>query len=219
MKRCRAILLIYRQGLLLAAITLVMVGCGPRAENNLQAARLTDTRGIHSKTQLSLDDIHGIGQHPFDDPNAKATVLVFTMQDCPIANSYVPTLNQFVDDFQSRGVRLFFVHVDPQLTNDAARKHAEEYQIKAPVVIDRQHAWVKLAAATRSPQAVVFSPAGEVLYSGRIDDKYVGFGNRRTHVTAHDLQDAIDAILSGRPIPKSTTEAIGCYIPSLPTGE
>jgi hypothetical protein len=127
-------------------------------------------------------------------------------------------LNRLFDEYGPRGVRLVLVHVDPQLSDDRARKHAEEYHIKAPVVVDRRHAWVSRAGATRSPEAAVFSPTGEMLYRGRIDDMYRGLGKRRTHITAHDLREALEAILAGRAVPRSQTEAVGCYIPTLPTG-
>jgi hypothetical protein len=110
------------------------------------------------------------------------------------------------------------VHVDPQLTQEAARSHAQEYSIKAPVVIDREHAWVTRAGATRSPEAAVFAPTGEILYLGRIDNMYAGLGKRRAHVTSHDLRDALEAILAGSPVPHAKTEAVGCFIPKLPTG-
>jgi hypothetical protein len=204
---------------LAAAIVIPPLGCGPRAESARRAVKPGENRVVSERAWPALPDIRGVELRPFDDEDAAAVVLVFTMQDCPIANGYVPTLNKLVDEYGPRGVRLLLVHVDSQLTADTARKHAEEYQIKAPVVIDWKHEWVNRAGATRSPEAVVFSPAGEILYSGRIDDRYAGFGKRRAHVSSHDLRDALDAILANRPVARSKTEAIGCFIPTLPTGD
>jgi hypothetical protein len=205
--------------MLIAAVGPLLLGCTAREQPTEPLVAALDNRTNDGDSLPALVDIHGIQQQPFDDKASKAIVLVFTMQDCPIANSYVPTLNKLVDEYRPRGVRLLLVHVDPLLTSNDARKHAEEYQVKAPVVIDRQHAWVKRVGATRSPEAFVFSPVGELLYSGRIDDRYAGLGKRRTHVSAHDLKDALDAILAGRPVMKSKTEAVGCFIPTLPPGE
>jgi hypothetical protein len=203
---------------LATAVALLLLGCGPSDAPGHQVVQAGD-RGVQSALPPALTDINGTDQRPFEGEDATANVLVFTLQDCPIANSYVPALNKLVDDYGSRGIRLLLVHVDPQLTIDEARKHAEEYQIKAPVVVDRRHDWVKFAAATRSPEVFVFSPAGEVLYTGRIDDKYAGLGKRRTHVSAHELRDALDAILAGRSVPQPRTEAVGCFIPPLPLGD
>jgi hypothetical protein len=195
------------------------LGCGTRDEAadrvaNAHGAGVVDENGLPE-----LPDIRDGKQHAFLEQGGVATVLIFTMQDCPIANSYIPTLNKLAEEFGPRGVRWLLVHVDPQITIEQARTHAGEYEIKAPVVIDRQHAWVNRAGATRSPEAAVFSPSGEMLYSGRIDDRYVDFGKRRTHVSAHDLRDAIEAVLAGQPVSQPKTESIGCFIPALVSGE
>ena len=157
---------------LLVAIVALSLGCGTRDDASRHVADLHEGAGLRASLP-SLVDIGGAEQQPFSDDNAAAIVLVFTMQDCPIANSYVPALNRLYDEYMPRGVRMLLVHVDSQLSLDDARKHAEEFQIKAPVVVDREHAWVTFAGATKSPEAAVFSPAGDLRYYGRIDDRYV----------------------------------------------
>jgi hypothetical protein len=67
------------------------------------------------------------------------------------------------------------------------------------------HQWVKKAGATRSPETVVFSPKGQIVYRGRISDQYVGLGKRRANVTSHDLRDALEALLAGQPVTQSQT--------------
>ena len=203
----------------IAAITILSLGCGPREEAAGRIAKRRADPVSHKNAPRELTDIRGIEQHAFEDKDAVATVLVFTMQDCPIANSYIPALNNLAGEYGPRGIRLLLVHVDTQLTIEKARAHAEEYQVKSPVVIDRQHDWVDSAGATRSPEVAVFSPAGDVLYSGRIDDRYAGLGKRRTHVSSHDLRSAIESILAGRPVARPKTEAIGCFIPPVLFGE
>ena len=45
---------------------------------------------------------------------------------------------------------------------------------------------------------------------------YAALGRPRRVVTEHDLRDALDAVFSGQPpVPKSETQAVGCYIPDL----
>ena len=88
-----------------------------------------------------------------------------------------------------------------------------------PVALDPRHEWVKRVRPTIAPEAAVFSPTGDLLYRGRIDDQYAGLGKRRTNVTSHDLRDALEAILAGEPVPVARTDAVGCPIPQLPNGE
>jgi hypothetical protein len=164
-----------------------------------------------------LTDLRGAEHRLFSDPETKAVAMVFTLPDCPIANSYIPEINRLHAWMQSRGVQLLVVQVDPDLTAEGARRHAEEYQIQPPVVLDAQHALVNKAGATRTPEAAVFSPSGKLLYRGRINDQYVGYGKRRPQATSHDLRDALEAILAGRPALPGK-EAVGCPIPELPAG-
>ena len=156
---------------------------------------------------------------PFGQQGVKAVAMIFVLPDCPIANSYLPEINRLHTEFIPQGVELFVVQADSATTAEQARKHAHEYEIEAPVVLDVDHAWVKRAGATRTPEAVVFSPAGEILYRGRIDDRYVGLGQKRPQATTHDLAAALAAIVGGKPVPQPRTEAVGCYIPELPKGK
>jgi hypothetical protein len=153
-----------------------------------------------------------VEHRPFEDSKAKAVALVFILPDCPIANSYAPEWNRLKRSMGSRGVRLFLVQVDPAMTAEEAREHAREYRLEPPVLLDSRHELVKKAGAKKSPEAAVFSPAGKLLYRGRIDDRYVGLGKRRPEATSHDLYNALEAILAGKPVPPGA-EAVGCFIP------
>jgi hypothetical protein len=143
--------------------------------------------------------------------------MVFLVSDCPIANSYIPELNRLYAEYKPRGVRLFVVQTDHEMTVDAAKTYAQEYQLQPAVVLDRNHEWVKRTGVKKSPEAAVLSPAGELLYIGRIDDRYIGFGQRREQVTTSDLRQALDEILADRPVSQPSVEAVGCDIPEIDT--
>ncbi len=65
---------------------------------------------------------------------------------------------------------------------------------------------------TLTPEAVVLGRDGERVYRGRIDDRYVAPGQYRVVPTTHELRDAIEAALDGRPAAVSETRAVGCPI-------
>jgi hypothetical protein len=161
-------------------------------------------------------DIDRREHRPAADSAIKAVALVFILPDCPIANSYAPELNRLHDKFGARGIRLLVVHADPAMTPEHAREHAAEYELQPPVVLDPGHEWVRLAGATKTPEAAVFSRSGELLYRGRIDDRFVDLGQRRVEATQRDLREALEAIAAGRPVTQPRTEAVGCFIPELP---
>lgn len=169
-----------------------------------------------AKPPLSLRDLDGKPHTPLAVGDAKANVLVFTTTDCPIANGYAPEVEAIAKDFANRGVRVYAVHVDSDLTPDAARKHAKEYSLTVPVLIDTRHELVAATGATRTPEAVVVLPDGTVAYRGRVNDLYAALGKKRQNPKTHDLRDALTAVLDGKPVATPRTEAVGCVIPDLP---
>ena len=66
-----------------------------------------------------------------------------------------------------------------------------------------------------TPEAVVIDSQGNVVYRGRIDDRFVDFGKTRQSPTREDLSLALDAVLAGRAVDVPTTKAIGCFIADL----
>jgi hypothetical protein len=54
-----------------------------------------------------------------------------------------------------------------------------------------------------------------VLYLGRIDNRVEDFDQRRNAATQHDLRNALDAVLAGRPAPHASAKVVGCAIPRI----
>ena len=161
---------------------------------------------------VEFDDLDGVPRHPLKPAEKLASVLIFYWHDCPICNSYAPEINRLCAAHTN--CAFYIVQVDPDLTTATARDHARQFDLRPPVLLDHQHRLVKLAKATVTPQVFVLGRTGQVLYRGRIDDLYVVLGKKRAVVTQHDLRDALDAIVAGKPIQRRETEAVGCLIQS-----
>lgn len=166
---------------------------------------------------VTLNDVNGKPVKPLACGEKKASVIIFTTTDCPIANSYAPEITRLAEKYAEKGVKFTLVHVDPDLRAEKARSHAGNYKLDraATILVDRKHALVKALGATMTPEAAIVTPEGKLAYLGRIDDLYTGYGDRRNEATKRDLRDAIDAVLGGRPVPSPRTETIGCDIPEL----
>lgn len=160
-------------------------------------------------------DLDGARRSPLDASDAKANVVLFITVDCPIANGYAPTIGKLVKDFHSRGVRFYLVHVDPDVTEERARRHAKDFGYESPVLIDAEHALVQRLEATHTPEAFVLTRENGIVYRGRIDDWYGDLGKKRPAPRTHELRAALDALLEGNPVPVARTEPIGCFIPDV----
>jgi len=104
----------------------------------------------------------------------------------------------------------------PGLPDETARKHAIDFGITAPVVVDREHRLVKATGAEMTPEAVVIDRSGGIAYRGRVSNLFVTYGKRRSEATEHHLRDAMEALAQGKPVITPRTEALGCYIPEVP---
>ncbi len=146
----------------------------------------------------------------------RAVVLFFTATDCPLANRYVPQMSALTQS--RRGVEVWFVYPNAGDAADLVRAHQAEYRIKSPTALDTGHALSQWARATVTPEAAIFVPDGHGLreiYHGRIDDRYVALGQERPQATHHDLEDALEAALAGRPVSPPGGPAVGCSIAPL----
>lgn len=188
-------------------------GCSSR---NVQAAAAAPTAGsrldVASLQLIDLDDkrvdLGNLG-------TGRVHVVVFTRSDCPVSNQCAPEVRSLYEKLHPQGVDLFLIYVDPSEKPEAIRKHLAEYQYPCAGLRDPQHSLVLQTGATVTPEAVVFDSNWRITYRGRINNEYVELGKSRTAAVRHDLQEAIEATLAGRPIAEPVTRAIGCYILDL----
>jgi hypothetical protein len=144
---------------------------------------------------------------------ARAVALFFIGAECPISNRYAPVINTLVADYSARGVLFYVVHSDPAIGAPAARQHAKDYGFKFPSLLDPTQILASRTGVTLTPTAVILSPAGELLYRGRIDNRYLDFGKYRDAGVKPDLRLALDAVVAGKPVAEPFTKPVGCALP------
>jgi peroxiredoxin len=143
----------------------------------------------------------------------KTVVLIFLGTECPVSNGYAPVLSRLAKHYGPRGVAFYGVHPDPDVTAAVATKHAAEYQLPFTLLLDPRQVLPPQTGVTRVPSAVVLTPQGQVLYRGRIDDRYANDGRRRDEPRHKDLENAVEAALAGRTPNPAVTEVFGCPLP------
>jgi hypothetical protein len=171
-----------------------------------------------SQTPAATTSVRDIDGHRFNlvGQDTKAKVLFFITTDCPIANSYLPEINRIVTGYEPRKVAFYAVYTDPTVSMPAIRKHAHEFGLRIPLIPDTTHDLVHRVGATVTPEVAVLNEGGRLVYRGRIDDWYVDFGKRRSAPTRRYLQQALDAVLSGKPVAIPNVDPIGCSIFEAP---
>lgn len=160
-------------------------------------------------------DLDGRAADPFRLAAGKVVVLVFTRTDCPISNRYAPAIQELTLRF-GKGAEFFLVYPVRAETDEQVRNHLKEYGYKLTALRDPEYTLVRAGRARVTPEAAVFSPGGQLLYHGRIDDWYTEFGRSRPTPTTHELANAVQAAISGKPVSVSDQPAIGCFLPDRP---
>jgi thiol-disulfide isomerase/thioredoxin len=167
---------------------------------------------------LEMHEVHGGMVKPFA-AGAQASVVFFVATDCPVSNAYAPEIQRVCREYSGRGVGCSLVYEDidaaphsPKLLQQV-RAHLDDFKYSGiPAALDEDRAAATVAKASITPTAIVVNRDGEIRYRGRIDNLYAALGKTRQQVTSHDLRDALDAVLAGRPVPHPETEPIGCFI-------
>jgi len=183
---------------------------------SLKAEDLPKDRAAGAIKAFDLSDTAGARHTAGQWQGKKAVLLLFIAPQCPVSNFYSAEYSRLAKSYGDRGVATYGIHCEADLTAADAAKHANEYGLKFPILLDPTKKLARAVGATTTPQAVLLSPQGDVLYRGRIDDRFALNGKRRDVPTRHDLADALDAVLAGKMPPEAETKCFGCPIPKGP---
>lgn len=144
-----------------------------------------------------------------DYADAKAVVIVFTCNHCPVAVAYEDRLVQLHKDYADKGVQLIAINVN-NLEEDklpAMKKRAEEKGFQFPYLYDPTQKVGRDYGAAVTPHVYLLDGERRLAYVGAIDDN-----QDASKVTQHYLRDAIDAVLAGQQPQTAETKAFGCSI-------
>ena len=147
-------------------------------------------------------------------PNGKrATVYLFAGPECPICRSYCPEISRIASRDEARGISWVMIFSEYDISAEVVRTFQREYSMSLPAVIDPSQKFACELGAQIIPSVVVLDSNRNVMYRGRIDDRYKGLGVSYGPPTKRDLVEVVDAITEGHPLPFASTTAFGCVLP------
>jgi hypothetical protein len=197
----------------LATGILVLAVSGANLFTTSAAADGSARRQPSSAPAVTLLDLDNRPVDPFRAAeNSRAIVFLFTSVDCPISNRYAPAVTRLHARFAPQGVSFWLVYPNPAETAAAIREHVKAFGYPAHVLRDPKHSLARLARVSVTPEAAVYDRSGALVYHGRIDNRYVSLGVERPAATEYDLEEVLTALAEGKPSPRSTAPAVGCFI-------
>ena len=137
-------------------------------------------------------------------------VTLFFSTTCPICEAHTKTIREFSEKWEEKvDVRLIFIKYD---SRKDARAYKRKYELTQRSKVDRKAKWQARYGPTHTPEVFLEDGEGKVVYQGRINNLYESLGVRRGVVTERYLDDAVTALLEGKPIPVAKTPPIGCLL-------
>ena len=171
--------------------------------------------GAGERVDLIGVRVTDLGGHPHrlgvSRGRVQPAVLVFLDTACPVASRYVPVLNALHGSARAKGVSLYGVLSNPDLSWRESAAFVDDFGVEFPVILDSSGDLALRLGPRVMSESFVVSTANRIVYRGRIDDRFAAVGRLRTRITAHDLREVIEAVAGGdRPEPYET-EAVGCF--------
>ena len=142
---------------------------------------------------------------------SKVLVVAFICNHCPTSQLYEMRIEQIAEDYKNKGVAV--VAIEPNSPNAVLLNEMgytdvgdslEEMKIRAgyrhftfPYLYDGDTQAVSTAyGPTATPHVFIFDADRKLRYEGRVDNN-----TRQPLVTIRDARNALDALLSGKPVP------------------
>jgi peroxiredoxin len=133
-------------------------------------------------------DLKGVDgkQHSLSDyADAKALCVIVSCNHCPTAVQYEDRMVKLQKDYADKSKGFNF-----------------------PYLRDETQEVAKALGAVRTPEIFLFGPDCTLVFHGRIDDN----ADNPSGVTRHDLREALDELLAGKPISVPDTPSVGCTV-------
>jgi peroxiredoxin len=179
----------------LAAVALVALsGAGAPAEPG-EIGRLVPEFGGRTPDGQALSLSGALRSH-------RAVAVVFLSTLCPYARSFGAHLQDLGKRYESQGLLLIGVNSNARESPEEVGADARRRGYTFPILKDADHSIADALGANVTPEAFVIDGSGHLRYEGRVKSKQ----------GATDLQDAVDAVIAGRPVKTPVAKAFGCAI-------
>lgn len=151
-----------------------------------------------------------------DFPDAKGFIVIFSCNHCPFVKAYEDRIIELHKKYAPKGFPVVAINsndpeVVPEDSYDKMVERAQQKKFPFVYLFDEGQKVYPLYGAARTPHVFILSKKANDLvveYIGAIDDNY----KDASAVKEKYVENAVDAILTGKKPPVTETKAVGCSI-------
>src|SRR6266513_4174256 len=134
-------------------------------------------------------------------------VVIFIATKCPVSNAYNDRMEKLAQDYKAKGINVVGINSNNTEPSAEVKSHAAEKHLTFTILKDDGNKIADRLGANHTPEAYVVDTGGKLVYHGRIDN-----AQNPANISSSDLREALDEMLAGKPIQKTTSVAFGCSI-------
>jgi len=144
----------------------------------------------------------------------KALLVMFICSHCPYVKHVQNELARLGSDYREKNVGIVAISandpvVQPEDAPDKLKAMAERLDFTFPYCFDETQEVAKAYTAACTPDIFLFNEDRKLVYRGQLDESRPG--NDKPN-DGRDLRAALDAALTGRPVPSDQKPSLGCNI-------
>jgi peroxiredoxin len=147
---------------------------------------------------------------------AKGAIVVFTCNHCPFSVRYEDRIINLHKKYADKGFPVIAINPNdpvkvPEDNFEGMQARAKEKGFTFPYLVDDTQETAKAFGADRTPHVFVVTRSGntfKLAYVGAIDDN----ANDVKSVKEKYAEDALDNLIAGKAVAKSSTKSVGCSI-------
>ncbi len=167
-------------------------------------------------SDFKLKNVDGKMVSLSDFPEAKGFIVAFDCNTCPVSKAYNDRILALNKKYAPKGFPLIAINPNsPEISSgdsfDEMVRYAKKKGYDFPYLYDESQETVRAFGATNTPHIYVLAKSGsefKVAYIGAIDDNSRDAGKVRNRY----VEDAVDALLAGKPVDRPKTKAVGCGV-------
>jgi peroxiredoxin len=185
--------------------------------NFAMAVALVCTVGLAAQAELKIGDkapefkdvpaVSGKKISLSDYKDAKAVVVCFTCNRCPVAIAYEDRFVEFQKKYADKGVKFVAINVNQGEDLEKMKQRSEEKGFNFVYAYQEEGTAAKEFGAKVTPHIYILDGDRKVQYIGAFDDN-----QNEDKVSKKYVADAVDSILAGKKVAVAETKAVGCGI-------
>ncbi len=186
--------------------------CATAAAVSLSAAFALGIGDRAPSTRIKMKNVDGREISIKDVAGEKGTLVVFSCNHCPYVKAWQGRIAAIGNAAMERSIGVIVINSNDPKSHaedgyEQMRQRAGELRFNFPYVVDKTSDVARTFGATKTPESFLFSKEGKLVYHGAVDDS-----QKRADVRQHYLEDAVEALVSGKAVAVKETRSVGCSI-------